>query len=412
MAENTVAWQPQIDVKKNQVIYIPLKSDDGRKSQADTISKITINGFTKIPTGFYKQGWGLTKPASRYLLPLLEQTFKNKKIELFFKEGQKFKVEKSGNIVSIYFDYKEYKTLLSELSSMNTENNKKIKLRLANSLSDWFPGTFNKFLPKIETTDYVPGDLNNFISKDKKLSRLLSEKDKDAILGLVNEFSEATSANIKPRVFNQQIGLVKNSKNISQKLYLQPVIKKFEAILKKGKQEESEWQDFFKAHLLDFNTNYHLLIDKQNVDIGIKIPDFLAVDNYNYIDVIEIKRPDTELLLFDKSHKTYYWSAEVAKAISQTENYIHALATGSDKIATYLRTRRGLDVRAVRPKGIMIIGANDQLLDAVKSESFRILNDSLKNITIVTFDDVLINLKSLISKIENKQPRKSRKAKR
>lgn len=407
--KNQTDWKPEIDKKKNQIIYTPKKEDD-RKAQADLIKKIIIVGHTKIPTGFYKEGWGLTRPASTYLIPILEKKYRGKTITLIFKENQKFQIRVVGKKVEIKLDYIKYKQMLSELSAMKTESNKKIKSRLVGNLSQWFPKIFDGIAQTNTVTDYTPGDLSNVLKDEKKILDSLSDKDQESLVRFYNLLSEKASSNIKPRKFDQEIGQIRASKNISQRLYIQPVIKKFEDQLKKKTQSEQWWQGFFKMHLLDFNTNYHKLLDKQNIDIGIRIPDFIAIDNYNYIDVIEIKRPDTPILLEDRSHKNYYWTSDVVKAISQTENYIHSLSTGSDKLTVYLQTRESLDVRAVRPKGIIIVGSNRELKDHVKSENFRILNDSLKNITVITFDDVLTNLKSLASKLETKKKKRARRS--
>jgi len=63
------------------------------------------------------------------------------------------------------------------------------------------------------------------------------------------------------------------------------------------------------------------VIEKQSVDLGGKYPDFMLIDAYGYVDIYEIKKPQTKLLRYDKGEVTIL-DAEVSRAIIQTEKYI------------------------------------------------------------------------------------------
>jgi hypothetical protein len=71
--------------------------------------------------------------------------------------------------------------------------------------------------------------------------------------------------------------------------------------LKKRNQKESEWQEFLKKNMLFINSAYIKLIEKKNIHISVSIPDFLLIDQFQFMDVFEIKKPDFECLKFEKT---------------------------------------------------------------------------------------------------------------
>ena len=55
----------------------------------------------------------------------------------------------------------------------------------------------------------------------------------------------------------------------------------------------------------------------------------------------------------------------------------------------------------VRPRGFIIAGKRSDLKNEDTHLDFRVLNDSLKNIDVICFDDLLDNLKALLDRISN-----------
>jgi hypothetical protein len=42
-------------------------------------------------------------------------------------------------------------------------------------------------------------------------------------------------------------------------------------------------------------------------------------------DIVELKRPDFEVIRQDDAHRDYYWAPDVAKAIGQATRYLEVL---------------------------------------------------------------------------------------
>ena len=187
----------------------------------------------------------------------------------------------------------------------------------------------------------------------------------------------------------------------TQRVYLDKVIAEYEKRLK-GTRSEGTWQKFLRSHILTLLNSYAAIIEKQSVDLDGKYPDFMLVDAYGYVDVYEIKKPQTKVLNFDPSRKNYYWSPDVAKAVSQTEKYLGSIQQYALDLEDRLR-RKGIEAHIVRPRGFVIVGKRANLSSEEMKEDFRVLNDGLKNIDLIFYDDLLDNLKALLERLETEK---------
>lgn len=102
-----------------------------------------------------------------------------------------------------------------------------------------------------------------------------------------------------------------------------------------------------------------------------------------YRDIIELKRPDMPVLNRDDSHASYYFSADVSKAIGQCHRYLDRL---------HLEAENGLDshpeVVAYHPRACIVVGRSTGW-SAEKVRALHGLNHRLHGITVMTFDQLL-----------------------
>ena len=203
----------------------------------------------------------------------------------------------------------------------------------------------------------------------------------------------------KRGIRGERDALIRNTKRVTDRIFLDDVIKEFETNLSKTTLSEEKWQRFLKEKVFRFLANYVTSIEKQNVSLAVSYPDFVLVDVYGFVDIFEIKRHDTALMAFDDSHDNYYWKPEMAQAVSQIENYIDQVTRNSDEYVRTIRRKKHLDIRVVRPRGYIIAGTSKQFGGAKESDDFRKLAVSLKNITFILYDELLENLKNLRSKL-------------
>jgi len=170
---------------------------------------------------------------------------------------------------------------------------------------------------------------------------------------------------------------------------------------KKVAKLEGLWQEYFEQYLLLLIFSYksiHPKIKLNNIDSDKNYPDFIGINHYNGLDVIEIKTHLKKALTYDSSHDNFSFSSELSKAIIQTTNYMDQIVAenfkkSSDKTKI---TSSIHEENLHRPRGIIIISSYEHLTTDMSSRNkdkltrdFTKLRNSLHNIQILTFDEIL-----------------------
>lgn len=172
------------------------------------------------------------------------------------------------------------------------------------------------------------------------------------------------------------------------------------------KQLETVWQKFFEKYLLYLFFSYKKIVPKvelKNLDnLDKQYPDFIGVNHYDGIDIIEIKTHLKNILVWDSSHNNFAFSSEMSKAIIQTINYMDAISDGKikkSKDKKDLLDFLNIDENLYRPKGVIIISSKNKISknqnrlteDQKKrlEKDFTKLRNSIHNIQIFTFDEIL-----------------------
>src|SRR5690349_10348929 len=98
---------------------------------------------------------------------------------------------------------------------------------------------------------------------------------------------------------------------------------------------------------------------------------------------MEIKKPNTEILKFDPGRGNYFFDAEISRAVIQVENYLSNVERYGDSVRSFLRDQHKIDLKVVRPRGIILAGDARGLTEQKQRDDFRLLAHGLKHITIV-----------------------------
>jgi hypothetical protein len=254
---------------------------------------------------------------------------------------------------------------------------------VGNAFAALFPMDFEKS----DSAVYVPGILSNILTKDV-LTRL-SNEDKDALRAILPDFISSESV--------ASVNLLKAEAQIQS---LKELVADMEKALSENKSE-SWWQTYIKSKILIIQQGYIKALDKLNVAVGeTKYPDFSLLTHDSYLDILEIKKPSTPLLKKDDGRGNYYWDSEISKAIIQVENYIENVSKQGTQITVYLRDRHKIDIQVLRPRGIIVAGNRNTLIEQKEKDDFRLLSHSLKNITVLTYDELLTRLRNYIEVLE------------
>jgi hypothetical protein len=163
----------------------------------------------------------------------------------------------------------------------------------------------------------------------------------------------------------------------------------------KLKQDHNEgvWQTWFKNNSWVLGSEFVRILDDRKIDTE-NISDYLMEAYDGFLDIIEIKRPGGGLQFWSpqKDHDNIVPHSDLVKAITQTANYIYEVERemNSDKFLTRIGR-----IPVVKPRAVLIYGRSNDW-DDEKRKSYRILNSSYHNITILTYDHVLERAKRII----------------
>ncbi len=388
---------PPIGWKKNRDEFVYYFKDSVAKRF--NIKKIEFFGFKSQPVGFalYQSGGGfnrrlINKVGGDHFLGFLKDRYKKEiKLSVFAlgRGATQFKVQKRAVTISV--STINFAEILKDLGNEIKEKREKL---IQKKLSAFFPKQF------------IDPDLGEKSTNEKLVNinlNNLKEADHEAVGNFIKKYISLNSDN------DQVLKILQTDLVIQgRKQTLDKVIKKFVKHLVDGKFSEKDWQKFLHEEVFFFISNYLESIREANVnfgktDDGEKKPDFVWIDIYGFLDVFEIKTPQTDILAkrIDTSHNNYYFSSDASKAIAQIEKYILFLEKNVENFETYLSKQTKIPFSVLKPKAFLIIGNSKEFeTNPAKKKDFRVLRRLFKNIEFITFDELLDNLRNLSNKFE------------
>ena len=154
---------------------------------------------------------------------------------------------------------------------------------------------------------------------------------------------------------------------------------------------ESEFQQWFNQNTWVFGKQYVSRIPKRTIGLESKA-DLIYVSVDGFADLVELKKsvlPST-LLLQDPSHKSFYPSSDLSKALAQAMHYIQVIEDHR------LQLEKLSNIPVLRPTVTIVMGRSHGWNDSMR-QHLRILNSSLVNINILTYDHLLSMGQSLLN---------------
>jgi hypothetical protein len=188
---------------------------------------------------------------------------------------------------------------------------------------------------------------------------------------------------------------------------LRQVLTEWESRLDLG--DEEYWQGSLERHafVLTQVIGSPVLVIKGKAYVGGKsventgghIADYLAKNSVteNAL-VVELKTPATALLQREEYRNGVFPpSRDLAGAVTQTLTYRDSLVQDRDR----LQKRSTSSFHAFRPRGLVIIGnAAAELETPDQVGSFELFRGELKDVAVVTFDELMSKLRQLIEALE------------
>ena len=147
---------------------------------------------------------------------------------------------------------------------------------------------------------------------------------------------------------------------------LPEVIGNFEQLLADS-PSEAKWGEFLRENLFLVESRYVQIIERLNVILArSREADFALVDSHGFLDLFEIKKPETHLLAASQDRGNHYWHADAVKAIVQAEKYMYNAMQNALGLAANIQRELGLTVKVVRPRAVVIMGHSDLIRSVLK----------------------------------------------
>jgi hypothetical protein len=309
------------------------------------------------------------------------------------KFGERFRwiISQDKDEISVKYGVTYVRTsqaLLNRMFSENFARSRDVKNDIVQRKFFYaFPTHFTTAPPSA----YVPGSLAKILSSG--VVPKLSSEDKEAVNQILPDFLKA-EAQSSIALKAAEIDSMKN------------LAVEFKAELN-NQHSESWWQSYIQNRILLMQQGYIRPIEKMNVAIGnTKYPDFALVTHDNYLDILEIKRPDTTILKEDQSRGNYHWDTEISRAIIQVENYLEHIANKAAEVRSFVKDEYSLELKVVRPRGFILAGNSAQFSSQKQRDDFRLLSHGLKNVTVITYDELLVRLENHIRVLEQYRKKK------
>lgn len=166
-------------------------------------------------------------------------------------------------------------------------------------------------------------------------------------------------------------------------------------------KNESYWQNLFKSNpqfiscvipsMMHFITDQAFIGGKNIDNRNSSITDFIFKNNIDNVAIVEIKNPCEKLIGGEYRDNVYRPSKELTGAIVQVNNQRDTFLKHYYPIKG-LSEESGINFTAVMPKSYLIIGST-QLLNAAQKKSLDLYRNELRNVEILTFDEVYNKLK-------------------
>lgn len=226
------------------------------------------------------------------------------------------------------------------------------------------------------------------------IKEFLPECDKYEVI--YNQFIDKRSGRIQTSKSNLEIELAQFSAALDELKWM---------LLNEKGITEKVWQSKVQEIVLLLYPKYILCTQEvtfTGVDGYNKRPDFVLVDANGFIDILEIKKSDIQLLTKQASYRNNYVPVrELSGAIQQIEKYIFCLTSIEKSQKAVLNKLVSLlpdtiTPEIVNPQGILIAGRSCSF-NAQQKRDFELIKRQYKHVAdIMTYDDLVKRLENIV----------------
>jgi len=159
---------------------------------------------------------------------------------------------------------------------------------------------------------------------------------------------------------------------------------------------QDSWQKWIYNNNWLFGVNYLQAIEKARISIGGNMPDYLFLTADHFVDVLEIKLPEEDVIVPDPSHPgAFKWCGKTNEAIGQIVSYLDDIQRLQLELEREIYRVYEIAASFVKPRGFILIGKKDGWSDNKKA-ALRKLNFHLHGIEVLTYSDLMERGKAIV----------------
>jgi len=169
-----------------------------------------------------------------------------------------------------------------------------------------------------------------------------------------------------------------------------------------NKKERNYWHPFLEKNRWMFGLSYVIPLEETRVDIN-NTPDYLFKSDDGFVDIIEIKHPHYDFWARDRNGNYLKYRNflqicdELRGGVTQATNYIFQV---EKKYSDIDWQRNNQCVPPVKPNCTVVIGRS-HTWNEEENTAFRLLNDSLHGVNVITFDHLYDRAERLLKLLES-----------
>lgn len=353
------------------------------------VDEISIENRSNFPKGVSDLGVitsvmdKINKQLKKLQKPITEFIISDKKattIKYSGKSKECFKVIfNSNDIESLQNKYNLYKRIASNNLNISTQQ------------------LLHEKAPSIFTEEQKSINLSKKVFMDNLREGIKKDLTVEDVQKLGDFYIEASTKFVRKDVKEKLLVDLQDKTKI---IALESLMNEYKELLEE-EPAENKWQKFFEKYITILDSRYIKVLDKNNISTyTTKKPDLILLDLYKFIDLYELKKTNTNLLEYDNSHKNYYWHKDIAMVIAQAEKYVRKMTENSSTLIREIKEDSGLVVDIVKPKAIIVAGHSKYLNNDNKINDFKLLRESLKDITFILYDEFYKQLKNFYNQLK------------
>jgi hypothetical protein len=247
------------------------------------------------------------------------------------------------------------------------------------------------FNSQIQQLSTLNKDLKTFSKR-----RIRSKKDKEELKKKQSKINQLNTKLLELNEENRQLKLQNFKINLDS---YRKIIKQLKLELTTKKNNEKHFQKVLTIHKWIFGPWFEDVIPKRMADVENE-PDFILKRYDGFADVVEIESPGKDLFTKPNKSNKSQPRAELIQAFTQIIDYVDSY-NNNFKEELYKDVAAGVDnpLNPYKPRGLLIIGRDKK----TERRKLRQLNSFLNNVSIMTYDEFLINAESMLDFIEKRK---------